>query len=69
MNYGEEGVSYTMVDGEPQFTDLVLHNPDGLECSHRATSTKYRSCVSSILNAPFVHMIPCQTGFRKIIIP
>ena len=36
MNYGEEGVSYTMVDGEPQFTDLVLHNPDGLEYSQAA---------------------------------
>ena len=36
MNYGEEGVSYTMVDGEPQFTDLVLHNPDGLEYAQAA---------------------------------
>lgn len=29
-NYGIEGVSYEMVDGEPQFTDFVLNNPDGL---------------------------------------
>ena len=36
MNYGEEGVSYTMVDGEPQFTDLVLSNPDGLEYAQAA---------------------------------
>ena len=30
MNYGLEGVSYHMVDGKPQFTDLILKNPDGL---------------------------------------
>lgn len=36
MNYGEEGVSWNMVDGEPQFTDLVLNNPDGLDYSHAA---------------------------------
>lgn len=36
MNYGEEGVSYTMIDGEPQFTDLVLNNPDGLEYAQAA---------------------------------
>ena len=27
-SYGQEGVSYTMVDGKPQFTDTVLNNPD-----------------------------------------
>lgn len=36
MNYGEEGVSYEMVDGEPQFTDLVVNNPDGLDYAHAA---------------------------------
>lgn len=29
-NYGIEGESYEMVDGKPVYTDLVLHNPDGL---------------------------------------
>ena len=29
-NYGIEGTSYTMVDGKPVYTDLVLRNPDGL---------------------------------------
>lgn len=29
-NYGVEGVSYTMVDGKPVFTDKVLHDEDGL---------------------------------------
>lgn len=29
-NYGVEGETYTMVDGEPQYTDLIIANPDGL---------------------------------------
>jgi len=29
FNWGEEGVSYTMENGKPQYTDLILHNPDG----------------------------------------
>lgn len=29
-NYGEEGKTYTMVNNEPQLTDYVLKNPDGL---------------------------------------
>lgn len=27
-NYGVEGMTYNMVDGEPVYTDLVLNNPD-----------------------------------------
>lgn len=30
FNYGIENVSYKMVDGKPQFTDLLLKNPEGL---------------------------------------
>jgi len=30
-NFGIEGESYTMVNGSPEFTDLVLKNPDGLD--------------------------------------
>ncbi len=29
-NYGVEGETYTMVDGEPQYTDMIVNNPDGL---------------------------------------
>ncbi len=29
-NYGEEGKTYTMVNGKPELTDYVLNNPDGL---------------------------------------
>ena len=28
--YGEEGVSYELVDGKPQWTSLITDNPDGL---------------------------------------
>lgn len=30
MNYGIEGTTYNMVEGEPVFTDLILSNPEGL---------------------------------------
>jgi putative aldouronate transport system substrate-binding protein len=30
FNFGVEGISYTMVDGFPTYTDIVLNNPDGL---------------------------------------
>lgn len=29
MNYGIEGVSYTMVDGKPYYTEIVTQNPQG----------------------------------------
>ncbi|MGG1519354.1 extracellular solute-binding protein [Paenibacillus oryzisoli] len=31
QSYGVEGISYTMVNGKPQFTDFVKKNPDGLD--------------------------------------
>lgn len=33
FNFGVEGLTYTMVDGQPKFTDLMLNNPDGLTTS------------------------------------
>lgn len=33
-NFGVEGKSYTMVNGEPIYTDEILKNPDGLSISH-----------------------------------
>lgn len=33
FNYGIEGTSFEMVDGEPVFTDLIVHNPDGYTMS------------------------------------
>lgn len=32
-NFGIEGVSYEMVDGEPVYTDLILNNPEGKSVS------------------------------------
>lgn len=29
-NFGIEGVSYEMVDGQPKYTELITNNPDGL---------------------------------------
>ena len=46
-NYGVEGETYTMVDGEPQYTDLVVANPDGL----------------SYFFASYVYVTNAATGF------
>lgn len=45
-NYGIEGDTYTMVDGEPQFTDLILNNPQGFD---------WQLCQSLYINPGF----PC----------
>ncbi len=45
-NYGIEGDTYTMVDGEPQFTDLILNNPSGFD---------WQLCQSLYINPGF----PC----------
>ncbi len=29
FNFGEEGVSYTIEDGKPFYTDEILNNPEG----------------------------------------
>lgn len=29
INFGKEGISYTMVDGKPRYTDLILHSDTG----------------------------------------
>lgn len=33
-NFGVEGVSYEMKDGQPYYTDEILNNPDGLSVAH-----------------------------------
>ncbi len=38
-NYGIEGEAYTMVDGERQWTDLIVNNPDNIDM--KALSTIY----------------------------
>ncbi|MDY4611453.1 MAG: extracellular solute-binding protein [Sphaerochaetaceae bacterium] len=49
VNFGIEGVSYTMVDGYPKYTDMILNNPDGLTIS-QAMAQYMRSAV----NGPFI---------------
>ena len=47
-NFGTEGVSYTMVDDYPTYTEEVTSNPDGL--SMQDAMSKYCRC--GILPAP-----------------
>ena len=47
-NYGIEGETYTIENGEPQFTDLILNNPQGFN---------WQLCQSLYINPGF----PCLT--------
>ena len=47
-NYGTEGLTYTMENGEPQFTDLILANEQGFD---------WQLCQSLYINPGF----PCLT--------
>ena len=64
MNYGEEGVSYTMENGEPVFTDMVVANPDGLDYAHAAylyaTSNRSRMPFLSDYARCFAEYTPAQ---------
>ena len=48
-NFGVEGESYEMVDGEPKYTELLTNNPEG-----KAFSTVGRSYARSFGSGPFV---------------
>ncbi|WP_342760311.1 extracellular solute-binding protein [Paenibacillus sp. PK3_47] len=49
MNFGKEGETYTMVDNQPKYTDLILKNPDGLPVSQA-----FRKHVMGATSGPFV---------------
>lgn len=49
INFGEEGVTYNMVNGEPVYTDLIMKNPDGLAVN-QAMGRYFRSSYSG----PFI---------------
>lgn len=51
-NFGIEGESYTMVDGEPVYTDLILHNPEGKSIAQMLAM--YRSAGSSVGDARYI---------------
>ena len=48
-NFGTEGVSYTMIDGMPTYTDLILNNPDGMPISNAMSAY-----IRGNYNGPFV---------------
>lgn len=52
FNFGREGESYTMVDGVPTYTDIILNNPDGLpigEAMSKYIQANYQGpCVQSM---------------------
>jgi putative aldouronate transport system substrate-binding protein len=49
FNFGLEGLTYNWVNGYPQYTDLILKNPDGLPVN-QAMGQHFRSS----FNGPFV---------------
>lgn len=51
VNYGIEGKSYEMVDGEPQYTDEIMHNSEGLTVNQALSKyarpfNTYYSCLT-----------------------
>ncbi len=48
-NFGTEGVSYTMIDGVPTYTELIMNNPDGMPISNAMSSY-----IRGNYNGPFV---------------
>lgn len=48
-NFGTEGKSYTMENGEPVYTDLILNNPDGLPIAQAMSGY-----IRGNYNGPFV---------------
>ena len=51
-NFGIEGESYTLVDGEPVYTDQILNNPDGLPVAQAMSAY-----IRGNYNGPFVQDI------------
>jgi len=51
MNFGIEGQSYKMVNGEPQFTDWTSHNPEGLSFNEALRSLGAMPTVAWIRSA------------------
>jgi len=49
FNFGVENVSYKVVDGYPQYTDEIMHNPQGLTISQALTKYSF-----AVTDAPMV---------------
>lgn len=52
MNFGKEGESFNLVNGEPVYTEQVLNNPDGLPISQ-----SFRKHIMGATSGPFVQDI------------
>lgn len=52
FNFGIEGESYTMIDGYPTYTDMILNNPDGWSVAQSLSAY-----VRGNYNGPFVQDI------------
>lgn len=69
LNYGIEGQTYNMVNGKPQYTDLITKNPDGL--SRSQTMAKYTLWESAVANIKFKDVLnardclPTQINTRE----
>lgn len=59
-NYGIENVSYTMVDNKPQYTDLIVNNPDKMTISQ--AMSKYMRTYSG----PFIQQKDYILNFYQL---
>jgi putative aldouronate transport system substrate-binding protein len=60
-NFGTEGVSYTMVNGQPKYTDEILKNPNGLSVGQAIA--QYGRASNS---GPFVQMLAYETQYMTL---
>lgn len=51
-NFGVEGESYTIANGKPQYTDLILHNPMGLTVSQALSNYSLQSASGPFATDP-----------------
>jgi putative aldouronate transport system substrate-binding protein len=49
VNFGIEGLSYTMVDGYPKFTELITNNPDGLSIQYAMAKYSRAGCAGTMV--------------------
>jgi len=82
-NFGTEGSSYTFVDGQPTFTDLIMKNPDGWTYGNACSAYAHgnypgpfvqfeRYCQQALSTDP--HRVQCfeqfkKTGWKNYVIP
>ena len=84
VNMGIEGETYTMVDGEPVFTDYVMNNPDGLSPKEAVGSYSFAQSSgpfvlssaqtsqlddASVLEAKEEYIIPFLEESKKYVLP